>query len=488
MKKMESKKLRGPRWWDSFVGPKNSNSKWVQENLEEMNRNVTRMLKVIENSSAESFAKKVEIYYEHRQELIKLVVKCYSIHCSLAERCNHGTGEVLNYIPNSHLIRSHAPDITSPPLLSQHPSSKHFNVHNHERSVSKQLKRGVSVKRSNYHINVKKPAPMSTYCTYMCPPVYGSNSQLPMPFPFWFQPEPPSSNYFSNYYSYTQSELQYEQVSNNYSDTRPELQKEEVSNYYSDTQSDDDDEEELEAELRDMIVKLYIQLEGDRVDKALLEEKLDLNVLGLQSQQPVKISTRPPPLPPIIRSKSQSESESDDSFSSSNYSDTQNNDDDGDELGHDELEAELHNMIEKLYMELEWDRVVSMFQGEILKYEDNTHDDDEEFISSNVDKALLEENLKLQAEISRLLKEMSYLEEYNEEIEAIVAERNQLRARVTTLTADLRIFWVEYSAFSVRIILSFAGDRRRTVMRPPQVLREGTKKTVFVNFMDLCKT
>lgn len=33
-----------------------------------------------------------------------------------------------------------------------------------------------------------------------------------------------------------------------------------------------------------------------------------------------------------------------------------------------------------------------------------------------------------------------------------------------------------------------AGDRRRTIMRPPQVLREGTKKTVFANFMDLCKT
>ncbi|KAJ0088219.1 hypothetical protein Patl1_31569 [Pistacia atlantica] len=32
------------------------------------------------------------------------------------------------------------------------------------------------------------------------------------------------------------------------------------------------------------------------------------------------------------------------------------------------------------------------------------------------------------------------------------------------------------------------GDRRRTVMRPPQILLEGTKKTVFVNFMDLCKT
>ncbi|KAL6576668.1 hypothetical protein OROMI_010944 [Orobanche minor] len=33
-----------------------------------------------------------------------------------------------------------------------------------------------------------------------------------------------------------------------------------------------------------------------------------------------------------------------------------------------------------------------------------------------------------------------------------------------------------------------AGDWRKTVMRPPQVLREGTKKIIFVNFMDLCKT
>ncbi|KAJ8433852.1 hypothetical protein Cgig2_032063 [Carnegiea gigantea] len=32
-----------------------------------------------------------------------------------------------------------------------------------------------------------------------------------------------------------------------------------------------------------------------------------------------------------------------------------------------------------------------------------------------------------------------------------------------------------------------AEDRRRTVMRPPQVMREGTKKTVPANFTDLCK-
>ena len=33
-----------------------------------------------------------------------------------------------------------------------------------------------------------------------------------------------------------------------------------------------------------------------------------------------------------------------------------------------------------------------------------------------------------------------------------------------------------------------SGDRCKTIMRPPLVIREGTKKTVFVNFMDLCKT
>ncbi|KAM7521979.1 hypothetical protein LguiA_011881 [Lonicera macranthoides] len=39
------------------------------------------------------------------------------------------------------------------------------------------------------------------------------------------------------------------------------------------------------------------------------------------------------------------------------------------------------------------------------------------------------------------------------------------------------------------IMFSLTGDRHRTVMRTPQVLlHEGTKKTVSVNFMDLCKT
>lgn len=32
------------------------------------------------------------------------------------------------------------------------------------------------------------------------------------------------------------------------------------------------------------------------------------------------------------------------------------------------------------------------------------------------------------------------------------------------------------------------GERRRTTLKPPQVAREGTKKTVFTNFMDITKS
>lgn len=35
---------------------------------------------------------------------------------------------------------------------------------------------------------------------------------------------------------------------------------------------------------------------------------------------------------------------------------------------------------------------------------------------------------------------------------------------------------------------ALTGERRRTIMKPPQVAREGTKKTVFTNFMELNKS
>lgn len=365
---MESKKLQHPRWLDGFLGPKNSKSQWFQDNLEEMNWNFRRMLKIIEDSNAESFAKKVEMYYQSRQELINLVYKCYHIHRSLATRHNHATGEPLINIPNLDLIPSQSiisnvssgksSVIQSRPLLSKYPSSKQFNVH--QCSVSKQLKRCVSVKWGDSQKGGGGPT--------IGPEEYLNSCH---------------GEFYDDY------------------DDEEELQHEGTNEYY--------DEEELQHE------------------------------------------------------------------------------------GTDELETELCDMIEKLYIEMEGDRVVSMLQGGILRYEDNANDDDEEFrqvresISSNVDKELLEENLELQGEICRLLKEKSYLEEYNEEsnercqslidevlnqaieerieaetlfaseveqlkasiikknndveelnkiLEAVAAERDQLKARVAMLDAD----------------------------------------------------
>ena len=32
-----------------------------------------------------------------------------------------------------------------------------------------------------------------------------------------------------------------------------------------------------------------------------------------------------------------------------------------------------------------------------------------------------------------------------------------------------------------------AGEKKRFVMKPPQVMKAGTKKTAFSNFADMCK-
>lgn len=90
MKRLESRKSHS-WWWDSHISPKNS--KWLFENLEEMDRNVKRMLKLIEED-ADSFAKKAEMYYKKRPELVALVEEFYRGYRSLAERYDHVTGEL----------------------------------------------------------------------------------------------------------------------------------------------------------------------------------------------------------------------------------------------------------------------------------------------------------------------------------------------------------------------------------------------------------
>ncbi|KAK6141435.1 hypothetical protein DH2020_024795 [Rehmannia glutinosa] len=78
-------------WWDSHISPKNS--KWLQENLTDMDVKVKSMIKLIEED-ADSFARRAEMYYKKRPELMKMVEDFYRAYRALAERYDHATGVI----------------------------------------------------------------------------------------------------------------------------------------------------------------------------------------------------------------------------------------------------------------------------------------------------------------------------------------------------------------------------------------------------------
>ncbi|CAN0895977.1 Protein NETWORKED 4A [Linum grandiflorum] len=128
MKRLESRKSHS-WWWDSHINPKNS--KWLMENLDEMDRNIKRMLKLIEEDG-DSFAKKAEMYYQKRPELISLVEEFYRMYRSLAERYDNVTGELRKSIPvdlqsqgsNASDLASEPPSSLASPVPGQHPSAR----------------------------------------------------------------------------------------------------------------------------------------------------------------------------------------------------------------------------------------------------------------------------------------------------------------------------------------------------------------------------
>nr|KYP52737.1 hypothetical protein KK1_025481 [Cajanus cajan] len=78
-------------WWDSHISPKNS--KWLQENLTDIDAKVKSMIKLIDEE-ADSFARRAEMYYKKRPELMKLVEEFYRAYRALAERYDHAMGEL----------------------------------------------------------------------------------------------------------------------------------------------------------------------------------------------------------------------------------------------------------------------------------------------------------------------------------------------------------------------------------------------------------
>ncbi|XP_020591721.1 protein NETWORKED 1B-like [Phalaenopsis equestris] len=112
-------------WWDSHISPKNS--KWLQENLTDMDMKVKAMIKLIEED-ADSFARRAEMYYKKRPELMKLVEEFYRAYRALAERYDQATGALRhahrtmseafpNHIPLAlpdESLSNNAPEMPSP--------------------------------------------------------------------------------------------------------------------------------------------------------------------------------------------------------------------------------------------------------------------------------------------------------------------------------------------------------------------------------------
>ncbi|KAL2535582.1 Protein NETWORKED 3A [Forsythia ovata] len=72
-------------WFDSHNKSNPNRSPWLQSTLAELDEKTKTMLKLVEED-ADSFAKRAEMYYKRRPELINMVEDFYRAHRSLAER------------------------------------------------------------------------------------------------------------------------------------------------------------------------------------------------------------------------------------------------------------------------------------------------------------------------------------------------------------------------------------------------------------------
>ncbi|GAV61629.1 KIP1 domain-containing protein [Cephalotus follicularis] len=80
-------------WWASHIRTKQS--KWLEQNLQDMEEKVANMLKLIDEDG-DSFAKRAEMYYKKRPELINFVEEAFRAYRALAERYEHISTELQN--------------------------------------------------------------------------------------------------------------------------------------------------------------------------------------------------------------------------------------------------------------------------------------------------------------------------------------------------------------------------------------------------------
>ncbi|KAK4274179.1 hypothetical protein QN277_017447 [Acacia crassicarpa] len=78
-------------WWASHVRTKQS--KWLEQSLQDMEEKVAETLQILEDEG-DSFARRAEMYYQKRPELVSFVEETFRAYRSLAERYDHLSREL----------------------------------------------------------------------------------------------------------------------------------------------------------------------------------------------------------------------------------------------------------------------------------------------------------------------------------------------------------------------------------------------------------
>nr|CAD1828760.1 unnamed protein product [Ananas comosus var. bracteatus] len=100
-------------FWASQIRTKQS--KWLDNNLQEMEERVKDMLKLL-GEEADSFGKRAEMYYKRRPEVISSVEEAYKAYRALAERYDHISGELHKA---NHTIATAFPDQVQYAMLEE---------------------------------------------------------------------------------------------------------------------------------------------------------------------------------------------------------------------------------------------------------------------------------------------------------------------------------------------------------------------------------
>ncbi|CAN8294582.1 unnamed protein product [Cochlearia groenlandica] len=97
-------------WWASHIRTKQS--KWLEHNLQDMEDKVHYTLKII-NEDGDTFAKRAEMYYRKRPEIVNFVEEFFRSYRALAERYDHLSTELQSA---NHMIATAFPEHVQFPL------------------------------------------------------------------------------------------------------------------------------------------------------------------------------------------------------------------------------------------------------------------------------------------------------------------------------------------------------------------------------------